>query len=315
MRRQSQRPGVQARKLPAPSGIFTGLHGRKEIVFERGARSHWAMTASALIAYWTHDLSPFIVQFGDRFGVRYYGLAYVLGIAGAVGLIGLYRRAGRTTLAVAAAYDLAVWLMIGVFLGGRLGFFLLYQPRSLLFDPLVFFRVWEGGMASHGGFLGVVVAVWLFARKSTVPFLHLCDLLATTASLGLGLGRVANFINGELWGRTTDVPWAVIFENTGGGNMPRHPSQLYQAALEGFLLFGYMQWRFWRSNAVCLSPGRLAGEYLIGYAVLRAVAEHFREPDAALILGVTRGTFYSVFLLAAGAWLVLRARNQSGAAH
>lgn len=283
-------------------------------MFGPAARSHWAMTAAALLAYWTHDLSPFIIQFGERFGIRYYGLTYVLGIAGAIWLISLYRRAGRTTLTVPAAYDLAVWLMIGIFLGGRLGFFLLYQPRSLLVDPLVFFRVWEGGMASHGGFLGVVVAGWLFARKIGVPFLHLGDLLATTASLGLGLGRVANFINGELWGRTTDVPWAVIFENTGGGNMPRHPSQLYQAALEGFLLFGYMQWRFWRSEAARLRPGQLAGEYLIGYAVLRALAEHFREPDATLILGVTRGTFYSVFLLAAGAWLIWRARRGGGPA-
>ncbi len=272
------------------------------------------MTAPALFAYWTHDLSPFIVQFGERFGIRYYGLAYVLGIAGAVWLLGSYRRKGRTTLPAQGAYDLVIWLMIGVFVGGRLGFFLLYQPSSLLADPLVFFRVWEGGMASHGGFLGVVVAIWLFARKSTVPFLHLSDLLASTASLGLGLGRVANFINGELWGRTTDVPWAVIFENTGGGNMPRHPSQLYQAALEGFLLFGYMQWRIWKSDATRLRPGQLAGEYLIGYAVLRAVAEHYREPDAALILGVSRGTFYSLFLLAAGAWLVRRAGRKAGPA-
>jgi len=270
------------------------------------------MAADALIAYWTHDLSPFIVQFGERFGIRYYGLAYVLGLATAVWLLVRYHKAGRSTLPAQAAYDLAVWLMIGVFLGGRLGFFLLYQPGSLLADPLVLFRVWEGGMASHGGFLGVVVVLWLFGRKTNVPFLHLSDLLATTASLGIGLGRVANFINGELWGRTTDVAWAVIFEKTGGGEMPRHPSQLYQAGLEGFLLFGYMQWRFWTSDAAKLRPGQLAGEYLIGYAVLRAIAEHFREPDAGLILGVTRGAFYSVFLLAAGAWLVWLARRGSG---
>jgi phosphatidylglycerol:prolipoprotein diacylglycerol transferase len=270
------------------------------------------MPVLAILSPWKHDLSPFLVQFNERFGIRYYGLAYVLGIAGAVWLLARYNKAGRSVLPVQAAYDLAVWLMIGVFVGGRLGFFLLYQPGSLLADPLVFFRVWEGGMASHGGFLGVVVVLWRFGRKTHVPFLHLSDLLATTASLGIGLGRVANFINGELWGRTTDVAWAVIFQKTGGGEMPRHPSQLYQAGLEGFLLFGYMQWRFWRSDTARLHPGQLAGEYLIGYAVLRAISEQFREPDAALILGVSRGTFYSVFLLAAGAWLIGLARKGAG---
>jgi phosphatidylglycerol:prolipoprotein diacylglycerol transferase len=270
------------------------------------------MTGLPPSAYWKHDLSPFIVQFSEHFGIRYYGLAYVLGIAGAIWLIGLYRKAGRTTLPAQAAYDLAVWLMIGVFVGGRAGFFLLYQPGSLLADPLVFFRVWEGGMASHGGFLGVVAAAWLFGRKTGQTFLHLGDLLATTASLGFLFGRIANFINGELWGRTTDVPWGVIFDRSGGGEFPRHPSQLYQAALEGALLFAYMQWRFWRSDTTKIRPGQLAGEYLIGYSLLRAIAEHFREPDAALIAGFTRGTFYSTFLIAGGAWLIWSARRKAG---
>jgi phosphatidylglycerol:prolipoprotein diacylglycerol transferase len=140
--------------------------------------------------------------------------------------------------------------------------------------------------------------------------LQVADLVTTTGPIGLFFGRVANFINGELWGKTTDVPWAVIFQNTGGGALPRHPSQLYEAVLEGLVLFAFVQWRFWKSTVARTQPGRLAGEFLIAYSVARAVCEIFREPDAALILGLNRGTFYSLFLVAGGVLLIAMATRR-----
>ncbi len=159
-------------------------------------------------------------------------------------------------------------------------------------------------MASHGGMIGVVIAVAWFARSEGIPFLHLCDLVATTAPAGLFFGRIANFINGELWGKVSYVSWAVVFPLSEPGVpvgmiAPRHPSQLYEAALEGALLLGLMQWRFWRTDAI-RRPGRIAGEFLIAYACVRIAGETFREPDAALILGLSRGTFYSLFMIGFG---------------
>jgi phosphatidylglycerol:prolipoprotein diacylglycerol transferase len=228
-------------------------------------------------------------------------------------LLRAYARAGRSQLPATKIADFMVAIVLGVLIGGRLGYFLLYQTHTLRTDPLAIFRVWEGGMASHGGMLGVACAVAWFARTEKIPFLHLGDLIVSTASAGLFFGRIANFINGELWGKPTDVPWAVIFSNTGGGSTPRHPSQLYEAALEGALLLAFMQWRFWRSQIVREQPGRLTGEFLLAYAALRAIGEIFREPDAglSLIFGLSRGTFYSIFLLVAGAWLVVRNRPRS----
>jgi phosphatidylglycerol---prolipoprotein diacylglyceryl transferase len=290
--------------------------------------------ALPLLAQLVHTPHPFLIQFGENFGIRYYGLAYLLGFVAAAWLLHRYHRAGRSPVGPDAIWDLMTWLIAGVLVGGRLGFFLFYQPGTLLTEPLAIFKVWDGGMASHGGFLGVTLALFLFARRHRVNFLHLSDLIVSTAPLGLGLGRLANFLNGELWGKATDVPWAVIFSATGGGNVPRHPSQLYEAALEGFLLFAFLQWRFWRGAAspqtmgpqdqearaakaprptiFKLQPGRLSGEFLLGYALARIVCEFFREPDAALILGLSRGTFYSVFLAMAGVALVIMSNRRRG---
>lgn len=269
----------------------------------------------ALAQWAVHTPHPFLIRFGENFGIRYYGLAYLLGFAGAAWLLRRYHRAGRSTLGPADIWDLMTYIIAGVLVGGRLGYFLLYQPGSLLSEPLAFFRVWEGGMASHGGFAGVTLALLLFARRTGVPFLHLGDMIVSTVPLGLGLGRLANFLNGELWGKATDVPWALVFSATGGGNVPRHPSQLYEAALEGLLLFGFVQWRFWRSAAVKAAPGRLAGEFLVAYAAARIVCEVFREPDAgiSLLFGLSRGTFYSLFLAVAGAALILSRRPATAA--
>lgn len=252
------------------------------------------------IAYWTHDLSPFLIRFSENFGIRYYGLAYLLGFLGAAWLLSRYSRTGRSQLPREKIPDLIIAVVLGVMIGGRLGSFLLYTPEQLISDPLSLFRVWEGGMASHGGMIGVGVALAWFARSQKMRFLHLSDLVISTAPLGLFFGRIANFINGELWGKPTDVAWAVIFPASPFPLVPRHPSQLYEAALEGALLFVYMQVRFWRSDVMKSTPGRLTGEFLILYAVLRAIGEMFREPDASLIFGLSRGTFYSVFLIAAG---------------
>lgn len=256
------------------------------------------------LAYWIHDLDPFLLRFNENLGIRYYGLAYLAGFFAAGWLLQRYHRAGRSPLDVNGIFDLMTALIAGVLLGGRLGYFLLYQPESFFRDPLIFVRVWEGGMASHGGFAGVVVALWWFSRRREPGLLRTADLIVTVAPLGLFFGRVANFINGELWGLPTRVPWAVIFKHTGGGDLPRHPSQLYEAGLEGLLLFAYMQVRFWRGDAARREPGRLAGEFLIAYALLRSAGEVFREPDAGLILGLSRGTFYSIFLVLAGAVLI-----------
>jgi len=270
------------------------------------------MTApAAQPAFWVDDLGPFLGPHWGNLGIRYYGLAYVLGFLSAAWLLGRYARAGRSLLPSRAIGDLMVAIVAGVLVGGRLGYFLLYQPRTLAADPLALLRVWEGGMASHGGFLGVAVAVALFARAHRIPFLHLGDLAASTASAGLFFGRVANFINGELWGRMTTVPWAVIFPRSEPDAPvwmvpPRHPSQLYEAGLEGLLLLTYAQARFWRSDIVRRQPGRLAGEYLLAYAAVRIFGELFREPDASLILGMSRGSFYSLLLAVAGAALVAR---------
>ncbi|MGA3008195.1 MAG: prolipoprotein diacylglyceryl transferase [Opitutaceae bacterium] len=265
------------------------------------------------LAFWVDNLSPFVIRFTDHFGIRYYGLAYLLGFFAGMGLLYRYARAGRSLVPAAQVADLMTALVVGVLIGGRLGYFLLYDFHTLSHHPLVFFRVWEGGMASHGGMIGVALALAWFARAHKIPFWHVADLVVSAAPAGLFFGRIANFINGELWGKISRVPWAVIFPQSEPGTptpliFPRHPSQLYEAALEGLLLFSYLQWRFWKSDTVRTRPGRLSGEFLVGYALVRIFCEVFREPDegVAPILGLSRGTFYSLFMIAIGVALIVR---------
>ena len=266
------------------------------------------------LAYWVHDWDPFLIQFSDGFGIRYYGLAYLMGFVAAAWLLYRYWRAERSPFGLNTITDLMTYIVVGVLVGGRLGYFLLYHPDILKADPLALFRVWEGGMASHGAGIGVTVALmwWAWSRKVS-PF-QASDLIATVTPVGVFFGRIANFINGELVGKVTDVPWAVIFPKNEldahlAQALPRHPSQLYQAGLEGALLLAYMQWRFWRSNVTREQPGRLSGEFLIAYAIVRAIGEIFREPDASLIFGVSRGTFYSVLPIVVGTLLIVHARR------
>ncbi len=256
--------------------------------------------------YWVHNLSPFVVRFSDSLGIRYYGVAYVLAFFAAALLLRLYWRMRRSPLEPGIQPDLMMAVVIGVVAGGRLGYFLLYSPKTLLREPLALFRVWDGGMASHGGFVGVCVALILFVSKHRLPWRPVADILVTLAPPGLFFGRVANFINGELWGKVSYVRWAVIFPKSAPLGTPltaippRHPSQLYEALLEGLFLTVYTQLRFWRSRVTRERPGQLAGEFFILYAAIRAIGEMFREPDASLLFGLSRGTFYSLFLVVGG---------------
>jgi phosphatidylglycerol:prolipoprotein diacylglycerol transferase len=211
--------------------------------------------------------------------------------------------------------------IIGVLAGGRVGYMLLYDLEAFLKNPLLVVRVDQGGMASHGGFVGVLLALVWFAWKHKCSFLKLGDVIVTLAPLGLCFGRIANFINGELWGRVTTVSWAVIFPNSPTvynaalhlfTPEPRHPSQLYAAVLEGALLFAYAQWRFWRTRT---PAGQLGGEFLIAYGIVRIFGELFREPDAALIMGLNRGQFYSIFMILAGAAIIRIARRKQAASN
>jgi phosphatidylglycerol---prolipoprotein diacylglyceryl transferase len=264
--------------------------------------------------YWLHNLNPFLIRFGEDFGIRYYGMAYVLGFVVAYLLLVHYHRKGKSPLNSDRISNAFIAIIIGVMVGGRLGHFFFYDLEALRENPLVLLRVWEGGMASHGGFIGVALAILWLSRQEKMPPLRLSDLLVTVAPAGLFFGRVANFINGELWGKVTDVAWAVRFPKSAPYLPaelipPRHPSQLYQAALEGLLLFLYFQLRIWRTQGQ-LRTGQMTGEFLLGYAVVRIVGEIFREPDADLILGLSRGTFYSIFLALAGVGVIIYAQTR-----
>jgi phosphatidylglycerol:prolipoprotein diacylglycerol transferase len=205
------------------------------------------------------------------------------------------------------------FLVLGVLLGGRIGYSLLYRGNEFLQDPFMLFRVWEGGMASHGGFAGVCIAALLYARYSKQSPFPVGDLIVSVVPPGLFFGRIANFINGELWGRTTDVSWGVLFPKAPGfaQEIARHPSQIYAATLEGLCTFAFVQWRFWKTDVTQRVPGRLAGEFLIAYSIARICNEFFREPDASLIMGMTRGQFYSIFLILGGIVLVRIAEKKA----
>jgi len=247
---------------------------------------------------------PVLVQIGP-FALRWYALAYISGI-----LLGwLYARAivrserlwgGPSPMSVADIDDFVLWVTLGVILGGRIGYVLFYNPAHFAANPAEIVQLWKGGMSFHGGFVGVVVAVALFARNRRIPFLSLADVACAVYPIGHFLGRLANFINGELWGRSADVPWAMVFP--GGGPLPRHPSQLYQAALEGLLLLMILAWLVRRG--ALKRPGLVTGVFAVGYGLFRCFCELFREPDPQLGFlwgGVTMGMLLSVPLMLAGA--------------
>lgn len=254
------------------------------------------------------EIDPVAISLGPL-QVHWYGLTYLVGFLAAWWLA--RQRADRLGLTKEQVGDLLFYSAIGVILGGRLGYALFYHFDRVLADPLWLFRVWEGGMAFHGGFLGVVLAVWLFARKHKIHWLQLGDFIAPFTPIGLGLGRLGNFINGELWGRASNVPWAMVFP--GAGPDPRHPSQLYQFALEGVVLFALLWWFSRHPRPV----GSVSGLFLMGYGVLRFMVEFTREPDAhlgLLLSGLSMGQLLSLPMILAGALLMhLAYRHQKAA--
>ncbi len=280
-------------------------------------------TATPTPGYWVHNLDPFLIRFPEGWfleGVRWYGLAYLAGfIFGAV-MLSVYYKKNRSPLASDAQSNFMVALVLGVLIGARLGYMLFYAWDALVADPLSVFRVWTGGMSSHGGMIGAVLATWIFARRNKVSFLQLGDIIASLAPAGVFFGRIANFINGELYGRETSVPWAVIFRyekfNPFTGTpetvflLPRHPSQLYAAAGEGLLILLWTQLRFWKKEP--LPHGQVLGEACLLYAAVRIFDEFFREPDVGVsfILGLTRGQFYSAVLALVGVVFIVVARRR-----
>jgi phosphatidylglycerol:prolipoprotein diacylglycerol transferase len=251
------------------------------------------------------QINPVAVQLGPL-AIRWYALAYITGL-----VLGwrLMRRLVRLEPVVASTLqvdDFLSWATLGVVLGGRLGYVLFYQPGRFIEAPWTIFQVWQGGMSFHGGMLGVVVALIWFTRREGISLLGFADRIAVCAPIGLFLGRVANFINGELWGRAApaDLPWAMVFP--GGGDIARHPSQIYQALLEGVLLFVLL---FLASRVVAVRArfGMLTGMFLVGYGCARITGEFYRQPDAFLGFlwgGATMGQLLSVPMVLAGGALI-----------
>ena len=312
-----------------------------------------------MIGYYLHDLSPFLVRFGESMGIRWYGLAYVAGFLAGFLLLKNFCRRGYCELAHSQVGDfITMAALLGVMLGGRIGYMLFYNFDAFIENPLIFFYFLQGGMASHGGILGLVIFTYIFARKKRISWRGIGDNLCTVAPIGLCFGRIANFINGELYGRKTDLPWAVQFPeeireenflspegltradlgrelatlnmtstpspNHGDTEIieavrdnesireilreylnARHPSQIYQALLEGvalFLILYLLRCRFPK-----LRQGILTGIFFIGYALFRIIGEQFREPADGYVGIFTRGQFLSLFMVAVGLAFILSA--------
>ncbi|STX30206.1 prolipoprotein diacylglyceryltransferase [Legionella beliardensis] len=233
--------------------------------------------------------------------VHWYGLMYLVGITIAWGLAQWRAKHYKLNWTSEQISDLIFYAALGVILGGRLGYMLFYNTQQFISNPLMFFKLWEGGMSFHGGLLGVAIALTLYARKIKKPFLEVGDFVAPLVPLGLAAGRLGNFINGELWGRVTDAPWAMVFPHSDG--LPRHPSQLYEFGLEGIALFILVWWYAAKPRPA----GCVSAIFLIGYACSRLIIEFFREPDAQIgfiaFNWLTMGQLLSIPMLAAGFWL------------
>ncbi|MGE0109383.1 MAG: prolipoprotein diacylglyceryl transferase [Bdellovibrionales bacterium] len=248
-------------------------------------------------------LDPVLVEWGPLV-IRWYALAYLAGfILGWWRCQTLSKRFGSSP-SVQDYDDFLSWAVVGTILGGRLGYVLFYQFDYYLSAPLEALKVWHGGMSFHGGMLGVGIAAWLFVRRRRINWLRFTDILSCVAPIGLGLGRLANFVNGELFGRPTDVPWGVIFPH--GGDLPRHPSQLYEAALEGVVLYIILAFLA-RFSVVRQRQGILTGAFLISYAIFRFIVEFFRQPDPQLgylYAGATMGQLLCVPMCLLGLFIV-----------
>jgi len=245
--------------------------------------------------------------------IRWYALAYLAGIfLGYWYLLKLIDQPGAP-MARRHADDMIFYAMLGIILGGRLGYVLFYGLERYIKEPVEIFKLWDGGMSLHGGVLGVLVAIWYVTRKEKLNFLRFCDYIACAIPFGLFLGRVANFVNGELWGRVTDVPWAIVFPDP-AGDLPRHPSQLYEAGLEGLLMMAILAWFFWLTDAR-YKPGFLVGMASIIYGASRFTVEFFREPDVQRMnvveaTGLSMGQWLTVPMILIGLWLVATAKKR-----
>lgn len=271
------------------------------------------MFATLLAALQFPNVDPVAFAIGPL-EFRWYALSYVAGLLFAAWymkrLVSTPRLWGANapTLTVPQVDDFFIWFLAGVILGGRLGYVLFYKPLDYLHDPLSILRTWEGGMSFHGGFLGVVIACYFYGRRHGQTLDKMLDLGAAATPVGLGLARVANFVNAELYGRPTEMPWGVVFP---GESFARHPSQLYEALLEGLVLFVAVRIATHHFGAL-KHPGRAAGIFALGYGLFRIFVEFFRLPDAFIgyIAGpVTMGMIYSAPLVAVGIWLLLRSRH------
>ncbi|MDQ2076542.1 prolipoprotein diacylglyceryl transferase [Marinimicrobium sp. ABcell2] len=244
------------------------------------------------------DIDPVALEIGPL-AIHWYGLMYLFAFASAW-LLAMHRaKAPHSVINRHQVENLVTYCAFGVILGGRAGYVFFYHFDYWLSDPLWLFRIWEGGMSFHGGLLGVTLAVWLYARRIRQPFIAVTDFIAPLVPLGLGFGRLGNFIGGELWGRTTDVPWAMVFPKDPTG-LERHPSQLYQAATEGVLLFALVYWFSMKPRP----RGAVTGLFLLGYGLFRIFTEFYRAPDEHIqfdLFGwVTRGQLLSVPLVLLG---------------
>lgn len=254
------------------------------------------------------DINPVIIAFGPL-AITWYSLSYVTGI-----LLGWYYclkivRRFNTTITPQNVDDFVAWVIIGIIVGGRLGYVIFYDPVKYFANPVDILKTYMGGMSFHGGVLGFAISSYIYCYKNSINYIRFCDLCAIVAPIGLFLGRLANFINGELYGNPTDVAWAVVFPYTDG--QPRHPSQLYEAGLEGVALFLMMVIATYKYNAIS-KPGRLSGLFLLFYAIFRLFIELFRKPDNQIgyIAGYfTMGQLLSTPMIILGIYLLLKSRN------
>ena len=267
-------------------------------------------TAPGDYLHWADlGLKPVLFSIGPL-QIRWYSLAYLAGII--VGWWYLMRLIDRPGAPMARRHadDLVFYATLGIIFGGRLGYVLFYRPDVYFADPVQILRIWDGGMSFHGGVIGTTLGILWLARKHKLDWLRVHDYVACCAPFGLFFGRLANFVNDELWGRTTDVPWAIVFPN--GGDVPRHPSQLYEAGLEGLLLFAILWYLFWRTDAR-YQPGKLVGAFLLVYGLSRFLVELVRQPDTGLEnlpWGLTMGQTLTVPMILGGAWLIATARRR-----
>lgn len=254
------------------------------------------------------NISPVALQIGT-FSIHWYGIMYLIGFASAYGLARLRANKPNSGWNNAQVADLIFYAALGVLIGGRVGYMLFYDFGALIDNPLNLFKIWTGGMSFHGGLLGVMASVWLFAKKTKKPFFAVGDFIAPLVPIGLGAGRIGNFINGELWGRVTDAPWGMVFPQA--SPFPRHPSMLYEFFLEGVVLFIIL----WVYSAKPRPTMSVSGLFLVGYGVFRFFVECFREPDAQLGFlafdWLTMGQLLSIPMIVFGAILIYLAYKKS----